>query len=358
MRTIAAMGATNTLELQGVAGVADGPPPVTNVTFAVPAGRTVALLGEAEAGGGRLLRLIAGFGALTAGRILFNGHAVHDVPARRRPFVLLTRRDSLFPHMTVRRNVAYGLGGRGLGRSEVEGRVATALDTVGLRGLEDVRPGELDPGERQLAALARALAVEPLVLLMDDALGAVDAARAGRVLGRLRALQREARFALLLATADGALAMGFADRIGAMRGGRLIELDRPRAIHDSPRHAVTARLTGPANLVPGHVLRGLPVAALGPAARDAAEGGEDRVLLIRPDAVDVHVERPEPPALEGRVARLTFSAAGPVAHIRLDGVDEALIARVDAARLDAEDLPEGRRVWCTWDDARARPVRP
>ncbi len=356
MRTIAAMGATNTLELQGLSGFADRLPPVADITLGVPAGRTVVLLGEAAAGGGCLLRLIAGFGTLTGGRILFNGHEVQTAPARRRPFALLTARDALFPHMTVGKNVAYGLNARGMGRSELESRIGSALDLAGLRGREDAWPGALNPGERQRAALARALAVEPLVLLMDDALGMVDAAQAGQILGRLGTLQGEARFTLMLATGDGATAMAFADRVGVMHDGRMIELDRPRAVYDSPRHAVTARLTGPANLVPGRALGALPPASLGPAARRAAEGGGRQALLLRPDAVGIHLRRPGAPALEGRVSGLAYSVIGLAAHIRLEGMDETLIARVDTAQLDADDLREGRRVWCTWDDEAARPV--
>jgi len=347
---------TNLLELQRLSGQDNGFPPVEEVSLSFAPGQSHFLMGTSDSGSGSLLRLIAGFGTAASGHVLYNGHDLSGIPPRRRPFTLLTARDALFPHMTVSRNVSYGLNTRDLERSELDHRIESVLHLAGIDGRGDAMPDDLTAGERQQVALARALAVEPLVLLMDEALSYVDPAAVGRIMTGLRSLRKDVGFTLITATADGALAMAFADRIVVMREGRIVEQGSPRMLYDSPRSALTARLTGPANLIPGHVLRDLPRHDVSKQTRDAAKAGDRRALLVRPDTLDLHLVQPDAPAIVGHVASLAYSPAGMAAHIRIDGMPETLIARVDTPRLDPDDLPEGRRVWCTWADELARVV--
>lgn len=353
-----AMASANNLELQRVTGQDSPAAPVAGIDLRIDSGQTLVLLGSARAGKSSLLRLIAGFGILESGHIVFNGHDLGELSAHKRPFTLLTQQDALFPHMTVAKNVAYGLKSRKLARPEQDHRVAMSLEIVGLQGLEKVYPHALNPAERQQAALARALAVQPLVLLLDEALSQLDPINAGRVLGDLRSLQQQVGMTMMMATTDPTLAMGMADKLAVLHEGQLIDLDRPDALYRAPGSALTARLTGPVNLVPGDILRTYPGQPSSKAFAEVAEAGAQWALALRPDHLEIHLTQPPGPTehLEGHVERLAYSPAGLAAHIRIAGLHENLVIRVDSGRLDADDLSEGRRVWCTWDAEAAQAV--
>jgi ABC-type Fe3+/spermidine/putrescine transport system ATPase subunit len=353
-----AMTSSNNLELQRVTGQDSPAAPVAGIDLSVESGQTLVLLGSARAGKSSLQRLIAGFGVVEGGHIIFNGHDLRELAPHKRPFTLLTEQDALFPHLTIAKNVAYGLKSRKLARPERDHRVANCLEVVGLQGLEKAYPHALSPAERQLAALARALAVQPLVLLLDEALSQLDPIHSGRILANLRALQRQVGMTIILATTNSSLAMGLADKLAILHEGRLIDLDRPDALYRAPRSALTARLTGPVNLVPGDVLRSYPGQPSTKAFAEVREAGAQWALALRPDQLEIHLIQPPDQVehLEGHVERLAYSPAGLAAQIRIVGLHESLIARVDSGRLDADDLSEGRRVWCTWDDEAAHAV--
>jgi len=353
------VGENNALELQYLAG-ADGPSaPVSDVTFTVPAGGCLAVLGPPQSGKSSLLRLIAGFGTQAAGRVLFNGHDLARVSPHRRPFSFVGSQDALFPHMSVTNNVAYGLKAHGHGRSETQRRVFEALALVGAESLLKAYPDSLNRAQRQKVALARSLAVEPLVLLLDEACGALDPLEAGRVMTTLSRLQRKVALTLVFSTTDGTAAMAQADAIAVLAGGTLIQFGRPGDLYDQPDHAVTARLTGPVNLLSGRASRrGIEIAGLGDlSACGNVSQGRLAALALRPDRIDLHLAAPEGPAYQGRIERIAFSNLGLTAHVQLDGAGEQLAARVDTRRLGSDDLPEGRRVWCTWAEDDARLVR-
>ena len=358
-RTIRAVKRANALELQYLAGADGRSAPVGDVTFTVEAGQCLAVLGPPQSGKSSLLRLIAGFGRQAGGRVLFNGHDLARVPPHKRPFSFVGSNDALFPHLNVAGNVAYGLKAQGLSRSETQRRVADALALVGAGHLEAAVPEAINRADRQKVALARSLAVEPLVLMLDEALSALDPLEAGRVMTTLSRLQRSVALTLLFATTDGMAAMAQADAIAVLAGGRLIQWGRPGELYDRPDHAVTARLTGPVNLLPGRATgRGIEIKGLGNiGARGSVAEGAMAALALRPDRIDLHLGRPEGVAFEGLVERVAFTNLGMTAHIQLSGPGERLAARVDTRRLGSDDLPEGRRVWCTWAEEDARLVR-
>jgi ABC-type Fe3+/spermidine/putrescine transport system ATPase subunit len=355
-RTIPTVDSANALELQYLAGADGRSAPVGDVTFTVPAGSSLAVLGPPQSGKTSLLRLIAGFGSTVGGRVLFNGHDLARVSPHKRPFSFLGSQDALFPHMNVAGNVAYGLKAQGLGRSESQRRVADALDLVGAAHLESAAPEALTRAERQKVALARSLAIEPLVLLLDEALTALDPLEAARVMTILSRLQRKVALTLIFSTTDGMAAMAQADAIAVLSAGRMIQWGEPGELYDRPDHAVTARLTGPVNLLAGRASRhGIEIAGLGDiTAHGNVAQGNMAALALRPDRIDLHLKAPEGFAFEGEIERVAFSNLGLTAHIQLAGPGERIAARVDTRRLQSDDLPEGRRVWCTFapDDAR------
>jgi len=293
MRTIPSVSETNTLELQALSGQNVDLTPAHGVSLHIPAGESLVLLGQAGSGRSSLLRLIAGFGEVTAGRILFNGHDVVSLPPHRRPFKLLTEQDTLFPHMTVAKNVAYGLRSRALEPGELEAQISKALDLAGLPGREKAYPETLTDGERQQAVLARALAVEPLILLLDDALNRVAPHDAARLLARLGDLQRQVGFTMVTAPSDGAMAIATSTRIAVMESGKVVECNRPAELYSRPRTALAAYMTGPVNLIPGDFLRGLPATNQNSAVQMAAQGGAANALMIQPDSVELHLQAPE-----------------------------------------------------------------
>ena len=345
------MTGINTLELQRLAGADPPCAPVIGIDLAIEAGEAVALLGPTGSGKASLVRLIAGFGHQTGGRIRFNGHDLAGVPAYRRPFTLVTEHDALFPHMTVAKNVAYGL--KEIPPAHAASRVGSALARLGVDGLENASPKDLDPRQRQLVSLARALAVEPAVLLMSGCLDRLHPPGAMRTLARVRSLQRTSGMTLVIATSDGQSAMATAGRIVVMRDGAIVETGNPASLYSTPRSAFAAEMTGPANLVPADLVRHQEGAVACP-----LPAGTPWAALLRPDMIRLHVNRPEGdlPMLEGRVAGLSWSGAGMNVLVRVPGMHQPLKIRISGRDPDAGDLPEGRRVWSRWDRGAATAV--
>jgi len=360
LRTILDVTGTNTLRLHRLTGGEAGLAPVDRVSLRIDAGTTVAILGDGASGKESLLRLIAGFGAIHGGAIEFNGVDITGLAAHQRPFTLLTAQDAVFPHMSVAQNVSYGLRPRAAKRKEHEDpRVVQALAMVEMTEAARAFPEALNGAERQKVALARALAVEPLVLLLDDALSELDPLSESRLLGRLRDLQRQAGFSIMAARRDGMGVMAAADTMAVMADGRIVEAGRPQTLYAAPSTALAASLTGPVNLLDGDALGGVQNVVRGSMTDRGAFSGPDWVLALRPDIIDLHLAAPQDdsPRIEGRIETVVFAASGLSARIRLPGSGPPLEVRVDPRRLDADDLPEGRRVWCTWDDGMANAVQ-
>jgi molybdate transport system ATP-binding protein len=211
---------------------------------------TIALVGPSGAGKSTVLRAIAGLVRPAAGTIAlgeatwFSGEAGVDLPPEERAIGLVFQEYALFPHMTVRRNVAYG-GAR---------RVDELLARLGLERLANARPGALSGGERQRVALARALSRDPRVLLLDEPLSALDAHTKAAVRAELRELLRELRLPTLLVTHDFEDAAVLAERVGVIVDGKLVQLDTPQALVAAPATPFVASLTG-ANLLEGNARR-------------------------------------------------------------------------------------------------------
>ena len=224
------------------------------VSFSVADGEFFSMLGPSGSGKTTCLRLIAGFDRPTSGEILLAGRSVAGTPPWERDVNTVFQDYALFPHMTVRANVAYGLTIRGMGRAERQARAEAMLVQVALGGFGERRTGELSGGQRQRVALARALVLEPRVLLLDEPLGALDLKLRQQMQGELRSLQRRVGITFVYVTHDQGEALAMSDRIAVFDHGRIEQIGSPREVYDRPATAFVADFVGAANVMPGALL--------------------------------------------------------------------------------------------------------
>jgi thiamine transport system ATP-binding protein len=222
-----------------------------DVDLDVPAGSVTAVLGPSGCGKSTLLRAVAGLEAPVAGSVAYAGQDLAHVPTHKRGFALMFQDGQLFGHQSVGRNIGYALRLRGRSRGENARRVAELLDLVGLAGYEDRMPATLSGGERQRVALARSLAVEPRMLLLDEPLSALDRDLRERLAGELHDILRRAGTTALLVTHDQEEAFAIADRMAVMRAGRLVQAGTVADVWREPADGWTARFLGYATVLDG-----------------------------------------------------------------------------------------------------------
>lgn len=219
------------------------------VDFAARPGHFVCLLGPSGCGKTTLLRLIAGIAEPTAGEIRMNDRRIEGVPPERRNFGMVFQTFALFPHMSVARNVGFGLEMRGVPKAQAQRRIAAALDLVGLGALGDRLPREISGGQQQRVALARAVVIEPDLLLFDEPLSNLDARLRDDLREDLRALQSKLGITAIYVTHDQAEAMALADEIVVMRAGRIVERGAPADLYRRPATRFTADFLGLTNVL-------------------------------------------------------------------------------------------------------------
>jgi iron(III) transport system ATP-binding protein len=327
------------LTLRGVVkrfATAPAPAAVDHVDLTVHDGELVAILGPSGSGKTTLLRLIAGFEAPDAGTIALGDEIVAApgrlVPPERRRVGVVFQSFALWPHMTVRRTVGYPLEVRGVPRAEYERRVAAVLATVGLTGLEDRRPAELSGGQRQRVALARCLAMEPAVVLLDEPLTSLDAQLRSALQEEIVQFHRATRATMVLITHDQAEAMALADRIAVLDAGRIVQLAPPPTLYREPATAMVGRFVGRGAVLPGRVL-------------ESPAGGRCRVELLgiaaRLRARSDQQPGPVAVCLRSEDVRLADGAPGAVAAVVRRAVYEG--GRT-ALELEPVGAPPGTRL--------------
>jgi ABC-type Fe3+/spermidine/putrescine transport system ATPase subunit len=232
------------LELQNVVKRFGAHAAVDGASLAAKNGEIIALLGPSGCGKTTSLRLIAGFEKLDGGRILVGGNNIAGLPPFRRDIGLVFQDYALFPHMTVRQNVDYGMRQRDISRADRDNRRRELLRLVRLEGLEDRRPGALSGGQQQRVALARALAISPKLLLLDEPLSNLDAKLREALRVELREILRTVGMTTLVVTHDQTEAIGIADRIALMNLGRIVQVGTPREIYEEPATRFVAEFIG------------------------------------------------------------------------------------------------------------------
>jgi putative spermidine/putrescine transport system ATP-binding protein len=255
---------------------------VDRVDLVIEPGEFFTLLGPSGSGKTTCLRMIGGFTRPTAGRILIGGEEVTHLPPYARPVNTVFQDYALFPHMSIRDNVAYGPMVRGVPRAQRHAQAERLLALVRLPGVGDRRPQQLSGGQRQRVALARALVNEPKVLLLDEPLGALDLKLREQMQVELKQLQRSLGITFLFITHDQHEALSMSDRVGVFNLGRLEQVATPQALYDTPATRFVAEFVGAANVLDGEAARalaGVPCAMLRPerirlgAAEGARAGG-------------------------------------------------------------------------------------
>src|SRR5215472_863380 len=224
---------------------------VDDVSFALPAGMLVTLLGPSGCGKTTTLRMIAGLELPSSGMIRIGGADVTRVPAAERDVSMVFQSYALFPHMTVLENVSYGLMVSGLAKPQVRDKAQAALAAVGLTGFDARLPSELSGGQQQRVAVARALVLEPAVLLFDEPLSNLDARLRRQMREEIRELQQRLSLTVVYVTHDQAEAMAVSDRIIVMNKGSVAQEGAPRELYERPNDVFVAGFMGEANRVRG-----------------------------------------------------------------------------------------------------------
>ena len=245
------MSAQPAVQLEGLTKRFGDVVAVDAIDLAIEAGSFFTLLGPSGSGKTTTLRMIAGFDPPTAGRVLLHGEDVTELPPYDRDANTVFQDYALFPHMSVRDNVAYGLKVRGTARADRRAAADEALALVRLDGYGDRKPSQLSGGQRQRVALARALVLRPSVLLLDEPLGALDQQLREEMQIELKTLQREVGITFVLVTHDQGEALAMSDRIAIFDAGRIVQTGTPREIYDQPSTRFVADFVGTANIVDG-----------------------------------------------------------------------------------------------------------
>jgi multiple sugar transport system ATP-binding protein len=323
---------------------------VHGISLDVNEGEFVVLVGPSGCGKSTTLRMIAGLESVSEGTLSIGERVVNDLPARDRDIAMVFQSYALYPHMTVRDNLAFALKLRKRPKAEVEERVTRAAAMLGLAPVLDRRPAELSGGQRQRVALGRALVREPRVFLFDEPLSNLDAKLRGQMRKEIAALHRQLGTTSIYVTHDQTEAMTLGDRIVVMNGGRVEQVGPPMELYRRPANRFVAGFLGspPMNFIPGRIERGeggLAFAAVGGGLRipfgagTRAPAGERAVVLgIRPE--DVYLDGAAPPT--GAPAALTLEAAETMGNETIvtlrAGVHE-VVARVPPRPLPAPGEP-------------------
>ena len=286
-------------------GDARAPLVVHGIDFTVRRGTLTTLLGPSGCGKTTVLRMIAGLETPTSGRILIDGQDVTNLGAAERNVSMVFQSYALFPHMNVVENVSYGLTVTGVARAEVVQRAQAAMASVGLSGYDRRLPGELSGGQQQRVAVARALVLEPAVMLFDEPLSNLDARLRRSMREEIRALQQRLGLTVAYVTHDQSEALAVSDQIIVMESGRIAQVGTPQQLYDHPQTAFVAGFMGEAMLFDG-VAQADGAVRLGPLTVQAdrsVHAGPVKVA-VRPEAWQVGP--PEAGALDGVVAKSSY----------------------------------------------------
>ena len=304
---------------------------VRHLTLDIERGEFFTLLGPSGCGKTTTLRMIAGFEEPSEGRILLEGTDVAGLPAFKRPTNTVFQSYALFPHLSVEKNVAFGLERRGVSKADVRQRVGEELERVGLAAEARRKPRQLSGGQQQRVALARALVNRPAVLLLDEPLGALDLKLRKGLQVQLKQIQRDVGITFVYVTHDQEEALTMSDRIAVMNEGVVEQLEAPEDVYERPRTTFVAGFIGVSNLMPGKVVAGGSSARVlldsglelgGFDGRGLDTGGRCHVV-VRPEKLELHPvddgTTDGRPSLEGTIESSLYLGTATQVVVRLPG---------------------------------------
>ncbi|SFQ11674.1 putrescine transport system ATP-binding protein [Bradyrhizobium sp. Ghvi] len=357
------------LRIEGVAKTFGTFRAVDGVSLDIKAGEFFALLGPSGCGKTTLLRMLAGFEAPDEGRILLGGKDIAQALPHERPINMMFQNYALFPHLSVRDNIAFGLKRAGMSRADIVPRVAEMVALVKLEGLEKRKPDQLSGGQRQRVALARALARRPQLLLLDEPLAALDKKLRENTQVELMELQRRLGMTFIVVTHDQEEAMTMASRIGVMKSGKLAQVASPRELYEAPRSRWIAEFVGDINLFDaesklrdGHrlVVGTRDAGTLVVAEPRQPLGDVKFSVAIRPEKIKLSRRGPASEAgretainaLDGVIADICYLGGTTTYKVKLDagGIVEASVANSARLDVDAYSLNQHVVAWFTPDD--------
>jgi len=334
---------------------------VYDVSLDIYKGEIFCLLGGSGCGKSTLLRMLSGFEDLTSGQIIIDGQDQAGIPPYNRPTNMMFQTYALFPHMTVEKNIAYGLKRDGLPRAEIATRVTDILSLVQMEGFATRKPHQLSGGQRQRVALARSLVKKPKLLMLDEPLGALDKKLREETQFELIKIQESLGVTFVVVTHDQEEAMTLSSRIGVMTAGEIVQVGTPREIYEYPRNRFVADFIGSVNIFEGRI----------------AEDGESHVIVASPEAgLDIYVPhsisgvigqkvavavRPEKVVISkddlgdlrnkliGTVDEIAYMGDASVYQIRLDNGKRVRVTQTNLTRSEESTLNYGDRVNLGWD---------
>jgi ABC-type Fe3+/spermidine/putrescine transport system ATPase subunit len=337
-----------------------GVPAVIDFNLAVEKGEFIAFLGPSGCGKTTTLRMIAGFESITDGDILIKGRKVNDLSPQQRPTSMIFQNYALFSHMTVRRNVRYGLETKKLSRRQQDEKVDHMLSILGLEDIAEAQVDRLSGGQRQRIALARSLVVEPDILLLDEPLGALDANLRKVVQAELKLLQKNLGITFVFVTHAQSEALSLSDRIVVMSQGRVEQVSPPHELYTRPRTPFVAQFIGRNTIIDGTVaanegdqaMLDTPLGRLLGTRNGTLVPGTAAKIVIPAEAIDIAAVAPGATSISARLLR-----ADQVGHIKHLTVElpggRAIILEAHEEKYSRDLLTAGRALSLTWAPAQA-----
>lgn len=316
------------LKIEGLSKAFGPVSAVDDVSLSIQRNEFFALLGPSGCGKTTLLRMLAGFEMPTSGAIVLSGEDIASLPPEKRPLNLMFQSYALFPHMTVRQNLSYGLEMERLDKAEIRRRVDETLLSTDLAAFADRKPDKLSGGQKQRVALARALVKRPKVLLLDEPLGALDKKLRERMQLELKRLQHEAGITFIIVTHDQEEALVMADRMAILRDGKLLQVGTPEQVYEQPADRFVANFIGIMNFIDGTVGdHGIFTADGYRIALSSDRGPGKATLAARPEAIRLSDDGA---GLAGMISDIAYHGLDRVLHVETTASQAPVQVRVTA----------------------------
>jgi len=341
---------------------------VEEFDLSVKRGEFISFVGPSGCGKTTTLRMIAGLESITSGDLIIRGRNFTDVPTERRPTSTIFQNYAIFPHMTVRQNIEYGLHVRRLGAAEIKKRTDAIIEKLQLGDVVNAKEGALSGGQKQRLSLARGLVTEPDILLLDEPLGALDANLRKSIQEELKILQRELNITFVFVTHAQSEALSMGDRVVVMNSGKVEQVSAPFELYTRPQSAFVARFIGRNRIIPGELVevgdgRATVTTPLGtfygvPSFKQGSSAAGRKAMVVAPSEY-IDIVPASEPAAEETLDRVqgTVTALEPVGHVVYVGVELPGMApmRIEAyrERIEGRNITNGSAVELRWKPERA-----